>query len=69
MVECKIAALALQKYKTGAIDLDNIPKLKEIQDLYKGTLAQMVHQLDYAFACPKGNRSKIEKNLLFKEDI
>jgi len=56
VVECKIAALALQKYKTGAIDLDNIPKLKEIQDLYKGTLAQMVHQLDYAFACPKGSR-------------
>ncbi|CAG5098913.1 Oidioi.mRNA.OKI2018_I69.XSR.g16085.t1.cds [Oikopleura dioica] len=56
VVECRIAALALQKYKTGKLDLDNIPKLKEIQNMYNGTLEQMVHQLDFAFACPKGSR-------------
>lgn len=61
VIECKIAALALQKYKMGTISLDNIPKLKEIQELYKGTLAQMVHQLDYAFACPKGSRQPNDK--------
>ena len=58
VVECRIAALALQKYKTGKLDLDNIPKLKEIQNMYNGTLEQMVHQLDFAFACPKGNSQK-----------
>merc|ERR1712176_1322463 len=50
VVECRLASLLLQKYKYGKIDLDKIPTLKQVQEMYGANVENMVHQLDYAFA-------------------
>ena len=50
MVECRLAALCLQKYKFNKIDLQNIPKLKTVQESYAVDLPSMLNQLDFTFA-------------------
>ena len=50
VVECRLAALMLQKYKFNAIDLTNIPKLKSVQESYNVPLDSMLNQLDFTFA-------------------
>ena len=50
MVECRLAALCLQKYKFNKIDLQNIPKLKTVQESYGVDLPSMLNQLDFTFA-------------------
>ena len=50
MVECRLAALCLQKYKFNKIDLQNIPKLKTVQESYGVDLPSILNQLDFTFA-------------------
>lgn len=50
VVECRLAALCLQKYKFNKIDLQNIPQLKTVQQSYAVDLPSMLNQLDFTFA-------------------
>ena len=50
VVECRLAALCLHKYKFNTIDLTNIPKLKSVQESYGVPLDSMLNQLDFTFA-------------------
>jgi len=50
VVECRLAALCLQKYKFNKINLANIPKLKTVQEGYGVSIESMLNQLDFTFA-------------------
>ena len=60
VIECRLSALLLTKYKTGKVLLDAIPTLKEVQTtIYDVSLERMMFQLDYAFARPNKQPNEI----------